>query len=133
MREKHLTKYSFLIAEAHTVAKDEISTLKKLTPRFWIVFVLTCATGLVLAKIDTSKGWDDTAVTVGLVLISSFLAGVVLPRFAWLWAINLTAFIFIFNAVESNNYQSAGALVFGLIGAYCGLFFAKVVYGTPSK
>jgi hypothetical protein len=51
MREKHLTKYSFLIAEAHTVAKDEISTLKKLTPRFWIVFVLTCATGLVLAKL----------------------------------------------------------------------------------
>jgi hypothetical protein len=97
------------------------------------LFVFTCATGLVLAKIDTSKGWDDTAVTVGLVLISSFLAGVVLPRFAWLWAINLTAFIFIFNAVESNNYQSAGALVFGLIGAYCGLLFAKVVYGIRSK
>jgi hypothetical protein len=86
-----------------------------------------------VGQIDTSKGWDDTAVTVGLVLVSSFVAGVLLPRFAWLWAINLTAFIFIFNVVETNNYQSAGALVFGLIGAYCGLFFDKVVYGTPSK
>jgi hypothetical protein len=107
--------------------------MKNLNLKFWIVLVLTCAIGFILAKVDTSKNWDDTAVTVGLVLISSFSLGLILPRFAWLWAIILSTFIFVFNVIETNNYQSAGAVLFAFAGAYCGVLFTKFVLQPPSK
>jgi hypothetical protein len=111
---------------------NSICMMKKLTMKFWIVFGVTCAIGLMLSKIDTSKNWNDTGITVGLLLFCSFLLGAAVPRFAWLWAIILSAFIFLFNVIQSGNYQSVGALLFAFIGAYCGVFFNKVIFNARS-
>ncbi|MFL5808164.1 MAG: hypothetical protein ACJ749_01505 [Flavisolibacter sp.] len=107
--------------------------MKKLNTKFWMMIVLACIIGFILAKIDTAKNWDDTAVTVGLVLISSFVCGVIMPGFAWLWAIIIGGSIFSFNAILHSNYGSAAAILFAFIGAYAGVLFKKLILTSTVK
>lgn len=107
--------------------------MKRETMKFSIVLILVVIAGFTLAKIDTSKNWNDTGVTVGLILISSFTFGAILPRFAWLWAIILSGLIFCFNVIEAHNYGAAGAILFAFAGAYSGVLFRKLILTSTMK
>lgn len=99
----------------------------------WAMIILACSIGFVIAKIDTSKNWNDTGITVGLILASCFVLGAIKPGFAWLFAIIIGGFVFGFNAIQSNNYSSAGALLFAFIGAYSGFLFRRFFFGSTSE
>ncbi len=107
--------------------------MKPSSIKFYILFAAACIIGYVLAKIDTSKNWDDTGITVGCILISSFVLGSIMTKFAWLWATIIGGFIFGFNIILNKNFGSAGALVFAFIGAYIGVFFRKYILNTVTK
>ena len=111
----------------------KITTMKKTSAKFWTTIIFACVIGFALAKIDTSKNWNDTGITVGLVLISSFIFGVIMPRLAWLWAIIIGGFIFSFNAIQNNNYGSAGAILFAFVGAYSGVLLKKFFFNSTIK
>jgi len=104
--------------------------MKKENTKLGATLILACIVGFVIAKIDTSKNWDDTAITVGLILISCFTFGAIMPRFAWLLAMIIGGSISSFNVMESNNYGSAVAILFAFVGAYLGFFFRKVILGS---
>ncbi len=107
--------------------------MKKVNTKFWTTIIFACIIGFALAKIDTSKNWNDTGITVGLVLLSSFIFGAIMPGFAWLWAIIIGGFIFSFNVIQNSNYGSAGAILFAFIGAYAGVLFKKLVLNSTIK
>jgi hypothetical protein len=98
-----------------------------------VLLILSCLLGFIIAKVDTSKNWNDTGITVGLVLLSAFMMGISMPKFAWLFAIIIGGFIFIFNVALSNNYGSAGAIAFAFIGAYGGVLFKKLILNSALK
>ncbi len=107
--------------------------MKKASTKFWLILFSVFIVGFILAKIDTSKNWDDTAITVGLVFASSFLFGILMPNFAWLWAIIIGVLIFSFNVIESHNYGSVGATIFAFVGAYSGVLFKKIITDVSSQ
>lgn len=107
--------------------------MKRTAFKFWTVIIFVCIVGFMLAKMDSSRNWDDTGITVGLVLISSFLSAVIMPRFAWLWAIIIGGFIWAFNVVQSSNYGSFAALIFAFMGAYSAVLFKKLISNSTLK
>ena len=93
--------------------------------------------GVSIAWIDTRPTWDDTGITVGLLLIAAAGFGAVYPRLAWLWALALGAWIPLFNIMIAHNFGSLLALVLAFIGAYVGvgirsLFFPRQLQAPHS-
>jgi hypothetical protein len=101
--------------------------MKNLTPQFWILLIVCIISGVMIALMDTSPNWDDTGVTVGAILIITFLTGAIRPDFAWLWALIIGGSVFGFNMASHYNYGSAVALVFAFAGAYAGFFMRKIM------
>ena len=86
--------------------------------------------GLLIAYVDTRPTWDDTGITVGAIVISCGLLGILGPRRPWLWALVVGAWIPIFNIALGHNYGSLLALLFAFAGAYAGMAFRKLL--TPA-
>lgn len=100
---------------------------KKQSLNFILSLFLSVVSGISIALIDTSKNWNDTGITVFLVLISSIIAGATNPKHAWLWAIIIGGVIFSFNVIKAGNYGSAGAIAVAFIGNYIGVMLKKIV------
>lgn len=109
------------------------SIMKKSITKFWIFFYSSLIVGFCLAKLDTSKNWNDTGITVAAILFSTFLFGLLMPKFAWLWAFIIGGAIFICNVSLSANYGSWGAILFAFIGVYLGVLFEKYILNLNSK
>jgi hypothetical protein len=61
------------------------------------------------------------------------MLGAIKPALAWIFAIIIGGFVFGFNVVQSDNYESAGAILFALVGSYSGFLFRKFVFDSTSK
>lgn len=97
-----------------------ISGIMKTNPRFWIILVVALLIGALIGWIDTRPNWDDTGVTIGLILIAGGACGFFEPKLAWLWAIAVGFWIPLLNILSTGNYGSAVAVLFALVGAYIG-------------
>jgi hypothetical protein len=78
------------------------------------------AFGLLVAYVDTRPNFDDAGITAFAVAIGCGLLGVIEPRYPWLWALAVGAWIPIFGIATALNYGSLIALAFALAGAYSG-------------
>jgi hypothetical protein len=85
------------------------------------------ALGLLIALVDTSPKWDDTGITVGMLVIVCALFGMLSPARAWLWALAVGLWIPVLNIALYHNYASSIALVFAFFGAYVGAFARKLI------
>ena len=83
--------------------------------------------GLLIALVDTSPKWDDTGITVGMIVIVCAVFGAVSPARAWLWAFAVGLWIPVLNIAFQHNYTSSIALVFAFFGAYMGAFARKLL------
>ena len=88
--------------------------------QFCLPLILSVASGSMIAWIDTRPNWDDTGITVGLILISTVVCGGLSPSRAWLWALIVGGTVFVANFVLHGDYGSAIALGVALVGAYIG-------------
>ena len=95
--------------------------MKKLLP------VFSLAVGIVITWLDSSPGWDDTAVSAGLVLVASGLFGLLDPGRAWLWALLIGTGVPLVGILGTQNYGSLLALVLAFAGAYAGVLAKKVL------
>jgi hypothetical protein len=102
----------------------------KITLKFWILFIISIALGLLIGFIDSRPYWDDTGITVGMIIISSACLSLVMPRRAWIWAISIGTCIPIWNLVQHHNYSSFIALPIAFIGAYIGVLIYKLVFSS---
>src|SRR4051812_4687091 len=86
-----------------------------------VLFLAALILGALIGWVDSRPNWDDTGITVGVLLLVSAGFGAVHPRFAWLWALALGAWIPIFGIVMAHNFGTLLALGIALIGAYLGV------------
>jgi uncharacterized membrane protein YeaQ/YmgE (transglycosylase-associated protein family) len=90
-----------------------------------IVLVLSTIAGIAIAWIDSRPKWDDTGITVFMVLCTATLFGYFSPKKPWLIALAVSIWIPLFDIASSNNFGSLIALIPGFIGAYFGQFIKK--------
>lgn len=98
--------------------------------RLVALLVAACVFGLSIAWIDSSPGWDDTGITVGMILIVSALFGALSPGRAWLWALGVGIWIPGLNIMRQHNYASLIAIGFAILGSYAGAYLRKLTLRT---
>jgi len=92
---------------------------------FYLATVLSVVFGIAIAWVDTSPGWDDTGVSVFLILGSAVLCGFLAKRKPWLIALLVSIWVPLFNILTSRNYGSLIALAPGFLGAFAGWLISK--------
>jgi hypothetical protein len=95
--------------------------------QYYLPLILSIAFGSIIAWIDTRPNWDDTGITVGLILVSTMICGGLSPSRAWLWALIVGGIVFAANFIPHGNYGSAIALGVALVGAYVGAGTRKMI------
>ena len=98
-----------------------------MTKQFYLPLILSIVFGSIVAWIDTLPNWDDTGITVGLILIGAMICGGLSPSRAWLWALIVGGAVFGANLILHGGYESAIALGVALVGAYIGAGVRKLM------
>lgn len=83
--------------------------------------------GLLIAWVDSRPTWDDTGITVGVLLLACAGFGAVRPGYAWLWALAIGAWIPLAGILFAGNYGTLLALAIAFIGAYAGALARRIL------
>ena len=89
-------------------------------PRLLTAIILGIFLGVSIAYIDTRPHWNDTGISVGILLICAFVCGFIAPQKTWLIALSVGIWIPLFNIIKAHNFGSLLALVPAIVGAYVG-------------
>ncbi|HVZ49144.1 MAG TPA: hypothetical protein VG916_10195 [Gemmatimonadaceae bacterium] len=81
---------------------------------------MSAAAGVAVAWIDSRPRWDDTGVTVGLLVLLAATCGMLVPRHAWRWALAVGLWIPLHAIVTRGDFLMLVVLAFPFIGAYVG-------------
>jgi len=92
--------------------------------------MLAAILGITIAWIDSRPNWDDTGVSVFMVLVASLLCGFLATQKPWLIALAVSVWIPLFGIVFTQNFGSLLALLPGFAGAYAGYGFRKLIRGS---
>lgn len=88
--------------------------------RWKFLMPLALVLGLLIALVDSSPGWDDTAVSAAAIFTSCGILGAIHPRRAWQWALAVGLWIPVLGIALHQNYESWAGLAVALVGAYAG-------------
>jgi hypothetical protein len=89
-----------------------------------LVMLAAIAIGLAIAYMDSRPNFDDTGITVGLMIISAALLGVIAPQRPWRWALAIGIWIPAHALVQHPEPKALLMLVvlaFPFAGAYAGM------------
>ena len=84
--------------------------------------------GLTIWWIDSRPHWDDTGITVGLVIIATGLISFINPKKPFICAIATSLWIPLDQTINNQNYLTLLVFVFGFMGAYAGSFLRRRVF-----
>jgi len=90
--------------------------------------VAALVVGVAIAWVDTRPNWDDTGVTVGVILLSALVLGVAEPKRPWLQALALGAWIPLAEVPRGHGFAPLAALVIAFVGAYAGSFVGRLLF-----
>jgi len=94
--------------------------------RFFVpAIILSIVLGITIAWIDSSPNWDDTGVSVFMVLVASFVCGYLAGYRPWLIALLVSIWVPMLSILTTQNYGSFLALIPGVLGAYAGHLVRK--------
>ena len=93
----------------------------------YIYLLLAVVDGLVIAYVDSQSNWDDTGVTVFLILIGTVIFSYLADKKPWLIGLAVSGWIPLWAVVSTHNYGAFLALIPGLIGAYAGYYFKRLL------
>lgn len=98
------------------------------------VILLSLATlaGLAIAWIDSQPHWDDTGITVLMVLSVAALFGFFTSKKIWLTALAVSVWIPIMSIGMTHNFGGLLALIPGILGAYFGYFIKMATKGKET-
>ena len=85
-----------------------------------ILLGVAIAAGLFFAYVDSRPTWDDTGITVGVLLLTSGLLALIGFQRPWLLALAVGLWIPLYEVTTTHAYASIIALVVTFIGAYGG-------------
>jgi hypothetical protein len=85
-----------------------------------LLLPLSAAGGIAVAWIDSRPHWDDTGVTVGLLVLLAAACGMRAPRRAWRWGLAVGIWIPLHAIVARGDFLMLIVLAFPLAGAWAG-------------
>jgi hypothetical protein len=94
---------------------------------FYIYLFLAIATGIAIGWMDSQPNWDDTGITVFVILLSSALFGFLAFEKPWLTALAVSCWIPLWAIFSTHNYGGFIALIPGFAGAYAGYFIKNLI------
>jgi len=94
---------------------------------FYIYLLLSILSGVSIAYIDSQPDWDDTGITVLLILVGSALFGYLANKKPWIIGLAISIWIPVWAIVSTHNYGGFLALVPGFAGAYAGYYGRKLL------
>jgi hypothetical protein len=93
--------------------------------KFYVMLGITLIIGFLIGWIDSGPNWDDTGITMAAILGTALVAGILMRKYAWVWALAIGAWTPLLNTIRHNNYDSLVALAFAFAGAYVGVVLRK--------
>jgi len=94
--------------------KERIGLMQK------ILLAIAIMAGLLFAYVDSRPTWDDTGITVGVILLTSGLLALIGFQRPWLLALAIGVWLPLYEIITVHAYASIAALVVAFIGAYGG-------------
>ena len=82
--------------------------------------------GLVIGYVDSRPTWDDTAITVSLILLASAIVAGLSGRRPWLWALLVGGWVPVIEIWGSSGPASLVALLAAGVGAAAGYALVRV-------
>jgi hypothetical protein len=101
--------------------------MKYFEDKFWLMLILAVTAGCIIGWIDSGPRWNDTGITIGMIVLSSMAFGIMAKRRVWLYALVIGLLVTSFNFILHNNLQSAMSIAFALAGAYSGVIIKKLI------
>jgi hypothetical protein len=98
-------------------------------PSVLLLVAVALAIGLAIAGLDSRPGWDDTGVTVGLLVLGAGVAAALDGRRPWLWTLLVGAPLPIVEIVGQASPSAAPliAVLFAAVGASLGILVRRAV------
>ena len=109
-----LRRFGSVQVVASTFMKERISLMQK------ILLAIAVLAGLFFAYVDSRPTWDDTGITVGVILLTSGLLALIGFQRPWLLALAIGLWLPLYEIITTHTYASIAALVIAFIGAYGG-------------
>ena len=81
--------------------------------------------GLAVGYFDSQPTWDDTGITVALILLTAAMAAGLSGRRPWLWAVLSGAWVPIFEITGRSGAASLLALLVAVVGSAAGYALAR--------
>jgi hypothetical protein len=88
--------------------------------------VAAATIGLAIGYFDSQPTWDDTGITVSLILLTSAMVAGLSGRRPWLWALLIGVWVPIFEIRGSAGAASLLALLLAVAGAAVGYVLVRV-------
>jgi hypothetical protein len=84
------------------------------------LIVVAAGIGAAIAFVDSRPGWDDTGITVGLLVVAAGAVAAVSGRRPWVWALLVGAWTPAVEIATGGSAASLAALGFAAAGAFGG-------------
>ena len=94
-----------------------------------ILLIPAVISGLLIAWIDSRPNWDDTGISVLMVLVTATAFGYFTLKRPWLTALAVGIWIPLYAILSTQNFGSLLALIPGFAGAYFGFIVKTKVKG----
>jgi hypothetical protein len=94
--------------------------MQRMSTRDLLLVVAAAGVGAVIAFVDSRPGWDDTGITVGLLVVGAALVAAASGRRPWLWALLVGAWTPALEIATGGSLASLAALAFAAVGAFGG-------------
>lgn len=99
-------------------------------PRDALLVVVAVGIGVVVGYFDSQPSWDDTGITVALLLLTSAMVAGLSGRRPWLWALLIGIWPPLFEIGGPAGLGSLAALLVAAVGAVAG--YAAVRVAEPA-
>ena len=82
--------------------------------------------GVVIGYVDSRPSWDDTAITVSLILLTSAMVAGISGRRPWLWALLIGGWVPLIEMWGRSGPASLIAMLAAGVGATAGYALVRV-------
>lgn len=95
-----------------------------------LLMVIAAAIGLAIGYADSRPTWDDTGITVALLLLSSAIAAGLSGRRPWIWALLVGLGVPLFELRGAGGAVSLVALLITTAGSLAGYAVVRAAEGA---
>lgn len=91
-----------------------------------LLAVAAAAIGVAIAYVDSQPTWDDTGVTVSLILLTAAIVAGISGRWPWLWALLIGVWVPLFEIRGESGAASLVAPLVASLGAIAGFALVRI-------